>query len=50
MFDFSIVTNWVNDLLMGFLPSWAAVLVECIIIGVCVLLAYTVLVLFYILY
>ena len=32
------------------MPEWAAVLVECILIGVCVLGAYTVLALFYILY
>lgn len=50
MFDFSIVTNWFNDLLMGFLPGWATVLVECIVIGVLILLTYTVLALFYILY
>jgi len=50
MFDFSIVTNWINNLLTGFLPDWAAVLIECVIIALCVLGAYTVLALFYILY
>lgn len=50
MFDFSVVTNWINNLLLSFLPEWATVLVECVLIGVCVLLAYTVLALFYILY
>ncbi len=50
MFDFSIITNWFNDLLLGFLPEWATVLVECIVIGVLILLTYTVLALFYILY
>lgn len=50
MFDFSVVTNWINNLLLSYLPEWAAVLVECILIGVCVLGAYTVLALFYILY
>ena len=50
MFDFSVVTNWINNLLLSFMPEWAAVLVECILIGVCVLGAYTVLALFYILY
>lgn len=50
MFDFSVVTNWINNLLLGIMPEWAAVLVECVLIGVCVLLAYTVLALFYILY
>ncbi len=50
MFDFSVVTNWVNDLLTGCMPSWAATLIECVIIAVLVLLTYTVLALFYILY
>lgn len=52
MFDFSIVTSWVNNFLSGLLPGadWAVVLIECIIIALCVLGAYTVLALFYILY
>ena len=50
MFDFSVVTNWINNLLMTYLPEWATVLIECVLVGVCVLLAYTVLALFYILY
>ena len=50
MFDFSVVTNWINNLLLSCMPEWAAVFVECILIGVCVLGAYTVLALFYILY
>ncbi|MBP3298530.1 MAG: NADH-quinone oxidoreductase subunit NuoH [Muribaculaceae bacterium] len=50
MFDFSVVTNWINTQLLSIMPDWAAVLIECIIIGVCVLGAYTVLALFYILY
>lgn len=49
-FDFSVVTNWINNLLLSVMPEWAAVLVECILIGLCVLGAYTVLALFYILY
>ncbi len=50
MFDFGKWTSFVNDLLMGFLPEWATVLVECVIIGVLVLLAYALLAIFYILY
>lgn len=50
MFDFSIVTNWVNNLLLGFMPEWATILVECIIIGVILLVAYSVLAMFYIFY
>lgn len=50
MFNFGIVTEWFNNLLLGVMPGWAATLIECVIIGVLVLLAYTVLALFYIIY
>ncbi|HBC21214.1 MAG TPA: NADH-quinone oxidoreductase subunit H, partial [Porphyromonadaceae bacterium] len=50
MFDFGVVTSWFNDLLTGFLPGWAATVIECIVIGVLVLLVYALLALFYILY
>ena len=50
MFDFSVVTTWINNFLLSYLPDWDTVLVECILIGLCVLGAYTVLALFYILY
>lgn len=50
MFDFSIITNWFNNLLIGCMPEWAAVLVECIVIGVILLAAYSVLAMFYIFY
>lgn len=50
MFDFSIITNWFNNLLLGFMPQWATILVECIVIGVILLAAYSVLAMFYIFY
>ena len=50
MFDFGKWTSAFNDLLLGVMPEWAAVLIECVLIGVAVLGAYTVLALFYILY
>lgn len=50
MFDFSIITDWVNTFLLSFLPCWLTIIVECVLIGACVLGAYTVLALFYILY
>lgn len=50
MFDFSIITNWFNNLLLGFLPEWATILVECIVIGVILLVAYSLLAMFYIFY
>ncbi|MGM9843445.1 MAG: NADH-quinone oxidoreductase subunit NuoH [Muribaculaceae bacterium] len=48
MFDFSIVTSWIDSLLKGWMPSWAATTVECVLIGVGLLLAYALLALFYI--
>ena len=50
MFDFGIWTSWFNNLLIGCMPEWAVTLIECVIIAVLVLLTYTVLALFYILY
>ena len=40
MFDFSIVTHWVHTLLTSFLPEGVAVFAECVLIGLCILLAY----------
>ncbi len=45
MFDFSQITNWFDILLrVTFaLPDWLAILIECVLVGVGLLLAYTVL-------
>lgn len=50
MFNFGIITNWFNDLLVGCMPQWAATVIECVVIAVLILAVYTVLALFYILY
>lgn len=50
MFNFGIVTEWFNNLLTGCMPQWLATTIECVIIGVLVLLVYALLALFYILY
>ena len=42
MFDFSIVTQWIHNLLTSFLPEDVAVFIECLAIGVCILLAYAI--------
>ena len=34
MFDFGLVTNGFNDLLLSVMPQWAATVIECVIIGV----------------
>ena len=38
MFDFSIVTSWVHGLLTSLMPVGLAVFLECVIVGVCLLL------------
>lgn len=50
MFDFSIVTDWINNLLNGVMPTWLTITVECVLIGVALLLVYALLALFYIYY
>lgn len=52
MFDFSVVTTWINQFLLGTcgLPQWLTTTIECLLIGVCLLLAYALLALFYIIY
>jgi NADH-quinone oxidoreductase subunit H len=42
MFDFSVITRWIDQLLRGVMPDAAAVVVECVIIGLCLLLGYSV--------
>lgn len=48
MFNFSVVTTWIHDLLASFLAPWLVTCVECVLIGVGLLLAYALLALFYI--
>lgn len=50
MFDFSIVTDWINNLLNGVMPQWLTITIECVLIGVGLLLVYALLALFYIYY
>lgn len=40
MFDFSTITNWIDELLRSCMAPWAVVLVEGLIIGVLLLLVY----------
>ena len=48
MFDFSIVTHWIDNLLRSVMPGWGALLIEFVLVGVALLLLYAVLALFYI--
>ncbi|KAA6317269.1 NADH-quinone oxidoreductase subunit H, partial [termite gut metagenome] len=43
MFDFSIVTNWIHQMLTSVIPEGLAVFIECVLIGLCILVMYAVL-------
>lgn len=42
MFDFSIVTGWIDSTLRSAMPSWAALAIEFILIGAAILVLYAV--------
>ena len=46
MYDFSNITMWIHNLLMSFLPEWATLLIEFVLIGVAILALYCILALF----
>lgn len=50
MQDFSVGTAWIHSFLLGYMPEWLAVTLECLAIGVGLMLLYAVLALFYILF
>lgn len=50
MYDFGIWTSWINNLLMGCMPEWLAITVECVLIAVLLLAAYAVFAIIYIFY
>ena len=50
MFDFSIVTSWLHELFLSFMPGWLTTTVECVLIAVAMILAYAVLAMIYIFY
>ena len=48
MQDLSAITNWIHAGLLSFMPGWLTLCVECVLIGVGLLLVYSLLALFYI--
>lgn len=52
MFDFSLLTNWIDNFFEQTcgMPGWLATTVECVLIGLLLLTVYAVLALFYIYY
>ena len=43
MFDFSIVTNWIHELLLSVMPEGWAIFIECVAVGVCIIALYAIL-------
>lgn len=43
MYHFNTVTNWVHELLRSFLPAWGATVVECILVGIVLIVLYALL-------
>lgn len=48
MYDLSVITNWIHELLLSIMPGWLATTIECVAIGIALLLVYALLALFYI--
>lgn len=48
IFNFSVLTGWIDNLLRSFMPGWLTVVTECLLIGLILLTVYAVLALFYI--
>lgn len=42
MFDFSVITQWLHTLLLTFLPEWAAILVESVLVALVIITLYAV--------
>lgn len=43
VFDFSIATNWIHQTLTSLMPEGLAVFIECVVVGVCIVLMYAIL-------
>ncbi|MBQ8493111.1 MAG: NADH-quinone oxidoreductase subunit NuoH [Alistipes sp.] len=40
MFDFGIITSWIHNWLLSFMPLGLATFIECVLIGICIILLY----------
>ena len=45
MFDFSLITTWFNNLLLNTIgcPEWLTILIECVIVGLLIIVGYALL-------
>ncbi len=48
MYDLSQGADWLNNWLLTWCAPWVAIVIECVLVGVVLLLAYALLALFYI--
>lgn len=46
MYDFSIITSWIDSFLRQYLPEWGALFIEFVLIGVALLVLYALIALF----
>ncbi len=42
MFDFSVVTTWIHSHLLDIMPEMLATFLECLAIGICIMIAYAI--------
>lgn len=42
MFDFGIVTSWIHNWLCSFLPLGLTTVIECLLVGICIILLYVI--------
>ena len=42
MFDFSVISTWLHSLLTSFLPEWAAILTESVLVGLVIVTLYAI--------
>ena len=50
MFDFGTVTSWLDELMNGVMPAWLTTTIECVLVAVGLLVAYSLIAMFYIFY
>ena len=50
MFDFGIVTRWIDEMLNSVMPGWLSTTIECVLVAVGLLVAYSLIAMFYIFY
>ena len=42
MFDFSVISQWLHNLLLSIVPEWAAILIESVLVALVIITLYAV--------